>query len=79
MKRNRMKYRGNELFHNNGSTKHFIVKDEIHPDMYRIKFPDGELSDMANFTRTRYKLKGYLADEFNCGLEGSTEPVDAFK
>lgn len=79
MRRSYMKFKDNKLFHNDEDTKYSVVQDKIYSEMYRIRFPDGELSDMANFTRTRYKLKGYLAEEVNYGLEGPTEPAGAFK
>lgn len=70
MNRQRMEYKNNKLFHNAVDTKHSVVEDKKYPGMFRIRFPDGKLSDMANFTRTRYKLKGYLANELEYGLEG---------
>jgi len=74
-----MFYRNNRLFHNSENTGYSVVLDEKYPWMFRIRFPDGELSDMANFTRTRYKLKGFLSNEIGCGLEGPTELTGAFK
>lgn len=28
-----------------------IIKDSIYPEMYRVVWPDGEISDMINKTR----------------------------
>jgi hypothetical protein len=36
-----------------------IVPDPKGPGMYRIKRPDGSLSDMANLTRCRDALRGF--------------------
>ena len=36
-----------------------IVPDEHWPGMYRIKRPDGSLSDMANLTRCRDVLRSF--------------------
>jgi hypothetical protein len=43
-----------------------IVPDPKWPGMYRIKRPDGSLSDMANLTRCRDALRSFdeAADTF---------------
>jgi hypothetical protein len=44
-----------------------IVPDPKWPGMYRIKRPDGSLSDMANLTRCRDALRSFdeAADTFS--------------
>jgi hypothetical protein len=44
-----------------------IVPDPKWPGMYRIKRPDGSLSDMANLTRCRDGLRSFdeAADTFS--------------
>lgn len=79
MRRSRMMFKENKLYHNKEDTEYSVVQDEIYPKMYRVKFSDGSVSDMANYTRTRYKLKGYLSNEINCGLEAPEELRGAFK
>jgi len=74
-----MYYKNNQLFHNSKNTGYSVVSDEKYPTMWRIRFPDGEVSDMANYTRTRNKLKDYLSDENGSELEGPTELTGAFK
>lgn len=34
-----------------------LVKDKEYPEMHRIKFQDGELSDMYNLTRAKHHLR----------------------
>ena len=34
-----------------------IVPDAVWPGMYRLRFPDGRLSDMVNLTRARDALR----------------------
>jgi hypothetical protein len=44
-----------------------ILPDPKWPGMYRIKRPDGSLSEMANLTRCRDALRGFdeAADTFS--------------
>ena len=34
-----------------------VVEDEKYPGMYRIKWPDGEVSDMVNKTRANEAIR----------------------
>lgn len=34
-----------------------LLRDKIYPGMHRIKFQDGELSDMYNLTRAKHHLR----------------------
>jgi hypothetical protein len=39
-----------------------LVPDERHPGMYRLRLPDGRLSDMVNLTRARDALAAIRDD-----------------
>lgn len=59
-----------------------LIQDEVYPGMYRIKWPDGEVSDMVNKTRAKEYIRCY--EETEARIErgrpgvGPTEPADAF-
>ena len=36
--------------------KHELVQDGHYPGMWRVRYPDGKLSDMYNFTRASQLL-----------------------
>lgn len=38
---------------------HKLVQDSVYPEMYRIKWSDGELSDMVNKTRAKDAIRRY--------------------
>jgi hypothetical protein len=45
-------WKGNDLYY--GPRKILrIVRDQKYPNMWRIEFPDGKLSDMVNRTRAK--------------------------
>jgi len=42
-----------------------IVQDEKYSSMYRVRYPDGRLSDMVNRARARDAAKSILLDVLN--------------
>jgi hypothetical protein len=46
-------WRGDALFHGGGKTGFSVVPDQQHPRMWRVRYPDGKLSDLVNRTRAR--------------------------
>jgi len=36
-----------------------VVKDAVYPQMYRVQWPDGEISDMVNLTRAKDAVRCY--------------------
>ncbi len=36
-----------------------LIQDEKYPKMYRIKWPDGKVSDMVNKTRAKDAIRRY--------------------
>ena len=52
-----LSWRGNNLVLNN-KTIVAIVPDKTYPQMYRVRLPDGQLTDMVNRTRARDAARG---------------------
>jgi hypothetical protein len=53
-----------------------IVTDETYPEMHRVRWPDGQLSDMANLSRandTAARFNETLDREYR----GRQKPVEA--
>jgi hypothetical protein len=42
-----------------------VVQDQKYPNMWRVRYPDGQLSDMVNRTRTRDAAKSILLGILN--------------
>lgn len=36
-----------------------LIQDKTYPEMYRIEWPDGEISDMVNKTRAKEAIRCY--------------------
>jgi hypothetical protein len=60
--------------HWRGRTVHFgnrvlatIVPDDTYPAMWRVKLPDGQLTDMANITWTRERAIGLALEAISAG------------
>ena len=48
-----------------GSLAIRIEPDSAYPSMWRIRLPDGELSDMVNRTRTRDAARAIMLSQIN--------------
>lgn len=46
-------WRDARLFHGASPTGFSVVPDQQHPRMWRVRYPDGRLSDMTNRTRAK--------------------------
>jgi hypothetical protein len=46
-------WRGNDLHLRQGRKLVSIVPDEKYPGMWRVRYPDGRLTDMVNRTRAK--------------------------
>jgi len=57
-----------------GSPAAEIVPDDSYPGMWRIKTPDGTLSDMVNRTRARDAARSILLGILNGQEKGSGGP-----
>jgi hypothetical protein len=51
-----------------------IVADETYPGMFRVRLPDGELTDMVNRTRARDAAKSILLRILNSRETGASSP-----
>ena len=40
-----------------------VVPDAAHPDMWRVRWPDGRLSDIANLTRVKDAVACFMETE----------------
>ena len=40
-----------------------VIPDTIHPSMWRVQWPDGSLSDMANLTRAKDAAACFIETE----------------
>ena len=61
-------------------TEWTLKKDTEYPKLWRIWFPDGNVSDIYNKTRAKDNAaKLYLASTNRMGELASTEPAGAFK
>ena len=49
----RLSWRNNELYAGERRMKVAIVLDRKYPEMWRVRYPDGYLSDMVNKTRAK--------------------------
>lgn len=60
-----------------------LVQDKNYSEMYRIKWPDGKISDMVNKTRAKDAILRFNETEGRKergrGGNGPTEPVGEFK
>lgn len=63
--------------------KNTVKVDSVYPDMYRVHWSDGVVSDMVNITRARDAVQVYEANEARDSTRrvgiASTEPAGAFK
>ena len=79
--RDRLEWRRDTLHRVRGRPVLRIVRDKTWPDMWRVRFPDGRLSDMVNLTRVRDAatsiagaiLSEYEVQETPCGGRGCAE------
>jgi hypothetical protein len=40
-----------------------VVPDEVHPGMWRVRWPDGRLSDITNLTRAKDAVACFMETE----------------
>ena len=45
------------------STRPKVVPDEAHPGMWRVRWPDGRVSDMTNLTRAKDAVTFFIETE----------------
>lgn len=53
-----------------------VVSDEIYPGMYRVRWPDGKLSDMANLSRAN-DAAARFNESMERELRGRQKPSEA--
>ena len=56
-----------------------IVQDERYPTMWRIRWPDGRLSDMVNLTRARDAARSAALSILNGARNKPSKPADALE
>lgn len=53
-------WKGDRLYFGNRLSGYAVVPDERYPNMWRVRRPDGSLSDMVNLTRAKDAAVGML-------------------
>jgi hypothetical protein len=53
-----------------------VISDEIYPSMYRVRWPDGNLSDMANLSRAN-DAAARFNETMERELRGRQKPSEA--
>jgi hypothetical protein len=53
----------------------WVVRDATYPDMWRVQFPNGRLSTMANKVRAKDAALGHAAAILNGRAEAAGSPV----
>ena len=68
-----LSWKGNKLFVH-GFKEHLLenVPDTKYPKMWRVKYPDGRLTDMVNLTRAKDAAANILISKLN--KESGDEP-----
>jgi len=61
----RIKFVGNELRLNSGKLLAIVEPDVKYPKMWRVRIPDGSVSDMANLTRIKDAAQSLALDRLN--------------
>jgi hypothetical protein len=61
-----MAWREHRLTHHDRLSGYGIVRDENYPTMWRVRSPDGSLSDMVNRTRAKDAALGMLDRDLRC-------------
>jgi hypothetical protein len=56
----RMLWRGDRLYLGTRYSGYSVVPDQRYPTMWRVRSPDGSLSDMVNRTRAKDAARLYL-------------------
>jgi hypothetical protein len=51
--KDKMQWKGDRLYVGTRSSSYSIVPDERYPQMWRVRCPNGSLSDMVNRTRAK--------------------------
>ena len=54
-----------------------VVPDTVYPGMWRVRSPDGRLTDMANLTRAKDAAVCIALEILNAGKRGRQSPVEA--
>jgi hypothetical protein len=54
-----------------------VVPDSTYPNMYRVRWPDGRLSDMVNLTRANDAVAAFLETEERRKRRGRQSPAGA--
>jgi hypothetical protein len=44
-------------------TAHRVIPDFTHPGLWRVRWPDGQVSDMTNLSRAKDALASFLETE----------------
>jgi hypothetical protein len=55
-----MRWDKNVLLYRDNPSGYEVVQDEKYPSMYRVRFPDGTLTEMANLTRAHEAARAGL-------------------
>jgi hypothetical protein len=60
-----------------------LIEDLVYPGMWRVKWPDGEISDMVNKTRAKEAIRVFEQEQAKTSSRmpsrASEKPVGAFK
>ena len=55
----KFQWRGTHLYYADRRVPFSIVQDVAYPNMWRVKLPDGRLTDMVNYTRAKDAAVAY--------------------
>jgi hypothetical protein len=55
----------------------WVIADDKHPSMYRMRLPDGRVSDMANLARIKDAALSHAAATLNAKQNGGVCPPGA--
>jgi len=61
----RMSWKGDKLYYLGRRSDYSVVQDEKYPQMWRVRRPDGSLSDMVNQTRAKDAAMVMLGRDLN--------------
>jgi hypothetical protein len=74
MRRKNMEWHGDRLKVGNRLSGYSVVPDQKYPQMWRVKCPDGRLSDMVNRTRAKDAAMAMFDRDLRQGSERSECP-----
>jgi hypothetical protein len=75
--RNEMQWKGDRLYLGTRLSGYSIVIDERYSQMWRVRRPDGSLSDMANRTRAKDAAMAMLGQDIKAAQLAGRRPLAA--